>query len=374
VSRPDWPDVVPLCETRLTSWSNAPTQSSASRDTTCSRRGTIAVRCWRSYAAPVVVSKAELEARRAHLRILRKLRTPLLVATPIVVLVGVGALVLQGGEVVAFLVGVTWASYLWLVALVVQRLAGSGPRLMGPVAEGWTADELRALEHSGWTVMSSILLEGEDVDHVVLGRAGAFAIETKWSSSRWTHRHLALGAAARQARRNAAAVGRRMIGGQHRDQVRPVIAVWGEHEDELTAVDGVPVVHGLDLAEWLAAQAAAPEADIAIWIDRLAEYARKRTDHEARQQQVTRYEQVGILGLVGDVSQAAAAALATVLAGAYIVVFIGVVGLGAPLPLAVAGFALRRSGPLRSIGYGVIVGAVVLALLALTFVVIHVSK
>lgn len=317
------------------------------------------------------MSKAELEARRAHLRVLKKLRSPLLIATPIIVLVGVAALVFRDGAVVGALVGATWASYVWGVATVVQRLAGSGPRLMGPIAEGWTADELRALHRAGWIVHNSVLLEGEDVDHVALGPAGVFAIETKWSASKWATGHFSLSSAARQARRNAAAVGRRVLGGQHGGQVRPVLVVWGERDPALTAVEDVPVVHGLELGPWLLAQTPDSTLQIAAAADRLDRYTKMRTEHEAQRQKLTRYEAVGVLGLIGDLTQAAAAALATLLVGAFAVVFAGLVGLAAPLPLGVAGIAARRVQRLRAISYGVLAGAVVLAALSILSALIY---
>lgn len=302
------------------------------------------------------------------------MRWPLAIATPIVVLPGVLALVFRDGEVIGFLVGATFASYVWFVALAVQRLAGTGARLMGPIAEGWTVEELRSVERDGWVIRNSVLLQGEDVDHVVMGPTGVFAVETKWSSYRWTSRHFSLQSAAEQARRNATAIGRRLIGGQHRGAVRPVLAVWGEHDAELTSVDAVPVVHGLELAGWLRAQTSDNALEIAAAADRLDTYITRRVAHEAASQRLTRYEEVGVLGLVSDFTFTAAACLATVLVGAYAVVFLGAPGLASPLPIAGLAYLARRRKPFRAAGNGVIAGCVFLAALSAVSIAIYIVQ
>lgn len=281
------------------------------------------------------------EARREHLRMVKKLLPRLLVAAVVVVALGVGALVRRPGTSTGIVVGALWASTGWAFAMLVQQVAGTGPKLMGDAAEDWTAKELRALDRQGWRTVHRFLLMGEDVDHVTVGAAGVFAIETKWSARRWTNRHYAVEGAARQARRNARGVGLRLFGGRHDNQVRPVVVVWGE-ADTLAPVAGVPVLHGSQLVGWLRSQSAQPNLDVDGIARELERHHAVRRAHDQRVDPTPRYEEVGLTGLALDMTSALGAALATMLVSAYALVVFGLAGLVAPATAFTAGLVLRR--------------------------------
>jgi hypothetical protein len=129
-------------------------------------------------AAPTQLpSWAEREARRSHLEVAKRLLKPLAAAWMGSVIGGVAALVLWPTAHVGLLVGVLWTSVVCGSAMIIQQLAGTGPRLMGPTAEGWTTHELRRTQRDGWWFMERLLLEKSDVDHVAVGPAGVFALK-----------------------------------------------------------------------------------------------------------------------------------------------------------------------------------------------------
>ena len=72
-----------------------------------------------------------------------------------------------------------------IVAVMVLMISGTAALGMGAVAERWTSGELRPLRRRGWGVVNHLLLRGWDIDHVVVGPAGVFALETKWSGVGW---------------------------------------------------------------------------------------------------------------------------------------------------------------------------------------------
>ena len=309
------------------------------------------------------------EARREHLRLVKKLLPWLASVVVVVLALGVGALVWRPGTSTGFVVGVLWASTGWAVTMLIQQLAGTGPKIMGDTAELWTSEELRVLDRQGWRTVDRFLLRGEDVDHVTVGPAGVFAIETKWSARRWTNRHYMLAAAARQARRNARGVGLRVFGGQHNNRVRPIVVVWGE-ADSLVPVDGVPVLHGSQLVGWLRSQPPQAGVDAVAIAGDLERHQTVRRAHEQLTDAPSRYEEVGVTGLVLDMTSALGAGLGTMLAAGYALVVFDRVGLAVPLVSFIAGLILRHRGR-REVGSAMAVAgggiAAICVLLVLTF-------
>lgn len=62
---------------------------------------------------------------------------------------------------------------------------GTGPLMMGELAEQWTASELRKLCSEGWRLVNHFSLDGRDMDHVLVGPGGIVVLETKWSATAW---------------------------------------------------------------------------------------------------------------------------------------------------------------------------------------------
>ena len=84
-----------------------------------------------------------------------------------------------------FVAGVLVAAVVGLMMFGVVQITGTGGTMMSVLAEQWTANELRTLRRGGWRVVNGAGLRPSDIDHVLIGPGGVFAIETKWSSDSW---------------------------------------------------------------------------------------------------------------------------------------------------------------------------------------------
>lgn len=74
-------------------------------------------------------------------------------------------------------------SALWFLTV---QATGTAPTMAGDAAEQWTAQELRRLRRQGWMLVHRLVLrEHEDIDHVLIGPGGCYAIETKWTATAW---------------------------------------------------------------------------------------------------------------------------------------------------------------------------------------------
>lgn len=99
---------------------------------------------------------------------------------------GGAALLLVPNIVVrSFAAGFLTATIIGALAHLVSQMTGSGSRAMGELAEQWTASELIRLRRDGWRVVNHVMLQTWDIDHVLVGPGGIYAIETKWSSQPW---------------------------------------------------------------------------------------------------------------------------------------------------------------------------------------------
>jgi hypothetical protein len=72
------------------------------------------------------------------------------------------------GVVLAAVPGVIWS---WTM-----QVTGSAPRMMGDEAEQWTARELRKMRRQGWRLVNQFQLALGDIDHVLIGPGGAYAV------------------------------------------------------------------------------------------------------------------------------------------------------------------------------------------------------
>lgn len=141
------------------------------------------------------------------------------------------------------------------LAHFVLAASGATPLMMGELAEQWTASELRKLRRGGWRIINHLRFEYSDADHVVVGTAGVFVIETKWSGLYWKDRfaNSNVESAQRQVRRAAEQLSKlpsyRALG---LPPPTPLVVLWGEGAAELAqAVDARDVVSGTDLVEKL---------------------------------------------------------------------------------------------------------------------------
>lgn len=199
--------------------------------------------------------RAQQAYLRAHWRLLSTAAVAMTAPT------AVAALLVPGTLARGFLLGAGLAGTTGALAYWTLQVTGTAPTMMGELAEQWTAGELRQLRRRGWFSVNHVRLRAWDIDHVLVGPAGCYSLETKWSAHPWQldPPEPRLREAARQARNNA------------RDlrlwqdfkaagvvDVQPVLMLWGAGtaltgvgSDELL-VDGVPVVLGPASARWRA--------------------------------------------------------------------------------------------------------------------------
>jgi hypothetical protein len=129
------------------------------------------------------------------------------------------------GLLAGLMVGVTASLIGWLVV----EASGARSYAVGALAEEWTADELASLG-SEWQRVHCVPFGALfDVDHVLLGPSGVFAVETKFTSSPWTFDDQRSGMERRalySARRGATKI-RNVLHGEGRPEVSPILVVWG---------------------------------------------------------------------------------------------------------------------------------------------------
>ncbi len=152
----------------------------------------------------------------------------------------------------AWTVGIAWA--LWACILFAS---GSINLRFGVWGERFTRDEFKKLRKHGWTFVQGIRLGHGDVDCVAFSPAGVFAVEAKWISDRPKDKYVARDRSSHawQAGRNAAGIKDRLEELSVKTHVQPVVVLWGPGAVAPKPVgslhDGVPILHGLDLTQWL---------------------------------------------------------------------------------------------------------------------------
>ena len=198
--------------------------------------------------------------------------------------------------------------------------SGMTSRRLGIMAEQWTADELRRLDHRTWDVVHHVMLEQSDIDHVAVGPAGVVAVETKFRSS-WAHTDLHSVAfdAARQRRKLAAR------SHQEASNVRCLVAMWGpDVGDDPLDIHGVVLCPGRSLAAWLrAADQRLNDTQRASAVDALDAYVTTRDVGELR-------EHGAVPTSLGAMVSQAGWIVATVVGTAYVIALAG----SLPLPVA----------------------------------------
>lgn len=289
----------------------------------------------------------------------------------------VAALLFSDNALVTFAVGVFDASVIWLVALAVIEATGSTTWRLGAEGETWTGAEVAKLG-AGWRTVHAIGIRWGDVDHVVIGPPGVFALETKRSSSPWRRTDLQKGGridrAKDQAWDNARAVRSRLRAHNRHVEVTPIVVLWGRMaEGALGTEDSVAVVHGGDLRSWLRAQPALQTpVDVDDVADGLEAYLSGLREN---QEEGSRFVAVGAAGVVGDIAWGVAGGIAGIVLSSFALSatwmpFVVRVLTIAVLLLAGVALRLRMKGRRRLFGLGLaLASALVLALLAALFVV-----
>jgi hypothetical protein len=163
---------------------------------------------------------------------------------------------LQRGVILGTGVTLTACAAVGLVVLT----SGTGPLMMGELAEQWTAQALRPLHKHGWKLVNHFGLGPGDQDHVVIGPGGVVLVETKWGGTPWdvdgrdTFFRRALDQTARNARQLALWHG---VAKHGHPEVDAVLVVWGPAARKLSESpvrrheSGVVVMSGDHLEDWM---------------------------------------------------------------------------------------------------------------------------
>jgi hypothetical protein len=130
------------------------------------------------------------------------------------------------GLLVGLVAGVMFSSVLWFIV----EVSGARSYAIGGVAEAWTADALARLGPHWRRVHALPIGKVYDIDHVLVGPPGVFAVETKFTAMTWDFRPDRLGPmeahALEGAARSAIKV-RNILHEASRPVVTPLLVVWG---------------------------------------------------------------------------------------------------------------------------------------------------
>lgn len=203
---------------------------------------------------------ARTRARRAQYQYVQASwrRLSLVVVGALAVPLGMLPLV-PGGFARGLVVGTSTTAVAALVSFWVVQATGTAPMMMGDQGEQWTAQQLRGMRRQGWRVVNHVTLRQWDIDHVLVGPGGAYAIETKWSATPWKtsppERRVAEACeqVAANSRDLTLWLKRHGIGA-----VNPVVFLWGSGTKDLPAMQPVTngsrtvlIVSGPSAATWL---------------------------------------------------------------------------------------------------------------------------
>ena len=157
--------------------------------------------------------------------------------------------------------GTTLMLFLAMVGLVFLVQTEGLSQLVGGWGEDATRTEIDAARKRGhlWGAVHNIEWGGHDLDHLVLAPAGVIAVESKWKRFAVDPSQLERDALQAQAMADWAQRLLRSKDVGHQLAVRPLVVVWGRGRRAIpeggTVVEGVSIVRGEELADWLAAHA-----------------------------------------------------------------------------------------------------------------------
>lgn len=192
---------------------------------------------------------ARTKARRAQYQFIRRNWRPVTVLAAVTVLPGVAAAALLPPPVAGFLLGVLFTSVGAAVWFLAVQATGTAPTMAGDTAEQWTAQELRRLRRKGWRLVNRVTLKHKDIDHVLIGPGGAYAIETKWTATAWRldASDDRIRRAAVQASDNGQDLNRWHAFKSLGVSVEPVVFLWGAGLADLASEQSVWRLHGVDV-------------------------------------------------------------------------------------------------------------------------------
>jgi hypothetical protein len=265
------------------------------------------------------------------------------------------------------ILGLALAAVPGLVWSLIVQVTGTAPTMMGDQAEQWTAQELRKAGQHGWRAVNHFRLKVNDIDHVLIGPGGVFAVETKWSGDRdSSYADAQERQAVAQASSNARSMSLWAELRRNQITVQPVVVLWGggvrtwDQGRCSRVLDGVPVLTGSTISSWIRAlpkDVLSPAEVEGVWTSVEAQ-ARRRDDHDPAELAVPMSvnELLARFGLVVVGAYAALLEIGGVLRLTGSVTAVLAVG---SLSVAVAGALSRlgRLGRLRLAAWGWIAGA-----------------
>jgi hypothetical protein len=165
----------------------------------------------------------------------------------------------------AFLLGFLAASTLACFGWMVFVMSGSYGRSMGKLGEEATAEAVTSWRRrrKGWRIVNGLYLATHgDIDHVLVGPGGVFAIESKWTTNDCEIKHGVVAGILGREPIGQARTGARKIEGMLRSppqrlevKVTPIVVVWGPGGLRLDQgweeVGGVLVCEGRKEKLWL---------------------------------------------------------------------------------------------------------------------------
>jgi hypothetical protein len=163
-----------------------------------------------------------------------------------------------------YLLGFLTASIIGVVLWSLDLLSGTHNLRLGIVGEKATAEAVlaRRQRRQGWRLVNGLYFGGYgDVDHILVGPGGVFALESKWTGVEWTvTRDGIVGPSGRdplsQARNGARKVESMLRLGKERFDVtvQPVVVLWGPGAPSIdsgwTEIGGVLVFEGRRRNQW----------------------------------------------------------------------------------------------------------------------------
>jgi hypothetical protein len=163
-----------------------------------------------------------------------------------------------------YLQGFFTAALLGVIAWCIYLASGHQNLYFGKMGEESTADSVLTFKRKlqGWRLVNGLYFDAHgDVDHVLIGEGGIFAIESKWTNVPWSIGGDGLvgplSSPTFQARRSAHKVASTLRSGSDPIDlpVVPVVVVWGPGAPHIAAgfamVDGVFVAEGRRGQVWV---------------------------------------------------------------------------------------------------------------------------
>ncbi len=149
------------------------------------------------------------------------------------------------------------AAGVWWTNVTMREAGGMSGQQVAISGDAWTVEELVPLQRAGWKIVNRVTLDHDELDHVVIGPGGHFAIESEFRSD-WPRAAASFPSWAAAAQRNAHDLRSKL----HRGgcTVTPVVVLWGPSVTKLHpapfVVDGVTFCAGPHLRAVLDADGA----------------------------------------------------------------------------------------------------------------------